>query len=123
MLMVKKAVEKIKPLFSFRKNRQERLDEALSAVPEALTSSKQILAKQRKCSDDEDIDFTDIPMLWNKAAVKSRHCDQEISVQCLSLAENFSEAVGWGKSEVEKTCQSLDAIFEMIKEILEKKQP
>ena len=121
--MVKKAAEKIKPLFSFRKNRQERLDEALSAVLEALTSSKQILAKQKKGSDDEDIDFTDIPMLWNKAAVNSRYCDREVSVQCLSLAENFSEAVGWGESEVEQTTQSLDAVFKMVKEILEKKRP
>lgn len=119
--MAKKAAEKIKPLFTFRKERKERFDEALSSVLEALTSSTQVLARQKKCSDTEVIDFSNIPLLWNRAAVQIRQYDQEIALLSLSLAKNFSETVDWEESDLAETCQTLDTLFQMVGKNLEKK--
>jgi hypothetical protein len=104
-----------------RHYKDERKDQALTAINKALLETKQYIEKSASGKrSSRKVEYR-LAELWADAAMKSRYASGDIAVRLQNKSLFWSGDLKWSREEVLEKQIDLDSIQKVVKGLLENK--
>jgi hypothetical protein len=101
-----------------KKQRTEKIDQALLALFAALTETRSYLSDlQNGKPTDKERQFA-IARLWNTASVPLREIDRDLAERCFLKGGYWMEPEAWDQKQIEAKGIAIDSVFEATRQLL-----
>jgi hypothetical protein len=103
-----------------RKQRTERIDQALLALYTALAETKAYIEDRNRGKRRNLKREFALARLWHSASIPLRVIDKGFANQCFLKGSYWLEPNTWDKKKIEQTGIAIDAVFEATRKLLVK---
>jgi len=103
-----------------RKQRTERIDQALLALYAALSETKMYIAERERGKRRNKKREYALARLWHRASVPLRAIDEQFADRCFLKGSYWMDPDTWDKQRIESTGIAIDAVFEATRKLLVK---
>ena len=101
-----------------KKQRTEKIDQALLALYAALAETRSYLSDLKSGKPhDNDRQFA-IARLWNTASVPLREIDKDLAEKCFLKGGYWMEPEAWDQQQIEAKGIAIESVFEATRQLL-----
>jgi len=101
-----------------KKQRTERIDNALLALYAALAEIRAYIADREKGKRRNRRREFELARLWQAASIPLRAIDKEFAERCFDKGSYWMEPDTWDKKRIEEKGIAIDAVFDATRKLL-----
>jgi len=101
-----------------RKQRTEKIDQALLALYVALAETKSYIEDRKNGKRRDRRREYELARLWHSASIPLRAIDRDFAHRCFLKGSYWMEPDTWDKKRVDETGIAIDAVFDATRKLL-----